>query len=348
MANTNIENYSDEEKRKNHKFLNVEYYNNSAISNSDLGVLKDSSWYFKQYKEKKIQKLETSSLELGTLIHMAILEPDLFVVADIDKPGGLMGKFIDVYVECGMNKEAGIEAYKQSGFKLPIQTILNKLDDRENKKYLDFIKVNKDKLVLTKQQKWVISQVEKGIQRNPTAHKMLFGQSSFENTGIGDDVFNELELYGVLEGVRIKGKIDRLIIDHNAKKIALIDLKSTSSAPYFRVKRVQNTGELTVDYQGTGFFGSFKGWCYYRQCAFYRTLIAENYKELSNKYNFECYICAVNTTTSYDASVIQVSDEWLKYGRLEMEELLCCYREHVKTDNWAYPILSSSRGLIKL
>jgi len=323
----------------------IEYFNDSAISNSDLGVLKDSPWYFRQYKDKKIEKVSADHFELGTLIHLSILEPDLFVVASIDKPGGMMGKFLDIYVEFGMNEEAAKEAHTKSGYKLPLKTILNKLEtDKDIKKYIEFIKVNKDKLLLTKQQKWVISNVEKGIQRNPKAHSILWCKdipNSFE-------VFNELELYGILEGVRIKGKIDKLTIDHVGKNISLIDLKSTSSAPYFRVKKVQNTGELTIDYQGTGFFNSFKGWSYYRQMAFYKTLIAENFNELFKKYSFECYMVPVNTTTSYDASVVQVGDDWLEYGRLEAEELIFRYKEHIKDDNWMYPLIDSNKGLIKL
>lgn len=333
------------------KATDIAYFNDPAISNSDLGNLKDSPWMFKQYKDKKIERVTAAHFELGSLIHLAILEPDLFVVASVDKPSGLMGIFLDTYVECGMDEEAGKEAYNKSGFKLPLKTVLAKLEDKDIKKYLDFIKTNNDKLLLTKQQKWVISQVEKGIQRNPYAYKILFEQYNAitEYDKISNiEIFNELELYGVLEGVKIKGKIDKLIIDHFNKKIILVDLKSTSSAPYFRFKRVLNTGDLTIDYQGTGFFGSFKGWCYYRQLAFYKTLIAENYKDLFSSYKFECYIIPVNTTTSYDCSVIQVSDEWLEYGRIEAEELIFRYKEHEKEDQWCYPILDSKKGLIKL
>ena len=321
----------------------IKYFNDPAISNSDLGVLKDSPWYFRLYKDKKTETITADHFELGTLIHLAILEPELFVVASIDKPGGMMGKFIDVYVECGMNEEAEKEAYKRSGFKYPIATVLKKLQDKDNKKYIDFIQKNHGKLLLTKAQKWTISNVEKGIQRNPTAFDMLFS-----NDEINCDVHNELELYGLLEGVKIKGKIDKLVIDNENKVIRLIDLKSTSSAPYFRVKKVQDTGEMTIDYQGTGFFNSFKGWSYYRQMAFYKTLVAENFKELFETYAFECYMVPVNTKMSYDCSIVQVSDEWLEYGRKEAEELIFRYKEHTKEGQWMYPILDSNKGLIKL
>ena len=262
-----------------------------------------------------------------------------------------MGVFIDRYVECGMNEEAAKEAYKVSGFKLPLKTVLAKLNEGDNKKYLEFIQTNNDKLLLTRQQKWTITQMGKGIDRNPTAKSLLLSsETNYFNLSDKDEyeVFNEIELYGVLEGVKIKGKIDKLIIDHKNKKITLVDLKSTSSAPYFRFKKVLNTGDLTIDYQGTGFFGSFKSWCYYRQLAFYKTLIAENYKNLFETYSFECYIIPVNTISSYDCSVIKVSDAWLEYGRLEMEDLIFRYKQHVKEDQWDYPIFDSNKGLIVL
>lgn len=322
----------------------VIYFNRSDISNSDLGVLRDSPWYFRQYKDKKIEKVTVDHFELGSLIHLAILEPDLFVVSEVDKPSGLMGKFIDLYVENGLTSDAAKTAHLKSGFKYSLATVMNKLEsDKSNKKYLDFIKDNNDKLVLTKSHKYIISQVEKGIQRNPSAYDFLFSKYSDDS-----EEYNELELYGELDGVKIKGKIDKLIIDHINKKIILNDLKSTSSAPYFRVKKVQNTGELTIDYQGTGFFNSFKTYSYYRQMAFYKTLIAINYPELFKEYSFECYIVAVNTTQSFDCSVIKVREEWLEYGRLEMEELLFRYKEHVREDQWCYPILDTNKGLIIL
>lgn len=324
----------------------VDYYNHPAISNSDLTAFRDSPYLFKLYKERKIKRITTRQLELGTLIHRAILEPESFIVSNINKPSGMMADFIDIYFEEGMTKEASEIAYKESGFKIKLTNVLSKLKDPENKKYLDLLEKHDGKLVLTKQQKYIISKVIEGIKRNPTANLLLNLKT--------DDVFDQIEvktekdIYGKLEGVDIKGKYDRLIIDHDKKQIILIDLKSTSSAPYFRFRKVQNTGDLNIDYQGTGFFSSFKGYCIYRQAAFYKTLIFQNYPDIVDKYEFISYIIPLNTTNSYDCSVVKLSDEWITFGRYEFEELIMRYKEHLKNENWDYPLVDASNGLIKL
>jgi len=258
--------------------LTVEYINDSGISNSDIGLLKESPWFFRQVKDKQIERITTDYFELGTLIHLAVLQPEIFAVAKTDKfykPGGILGKFLDYYIEAGCNEEALRYAYDKSGYKISFNVVKKKIEEDDIVEYIDFIKESKDKLVLTKQQKYIIDNAIRGIRRNPIASELLF-EESVNNR----DIFNEQSLFGILDGIRLKGQPDRVILDHTNKIITLIDLKSTSSSPYFRVKRIHNTGELTVDYVGTGFFGSFRGYSYYRQLAFYKTLIFENNKQL--------------------------------------------------------------------
>lgn len=323
--------------------LGVEYHNDFGISNSDLGLLKESPWMFRQVKDRKVERITADYLALGTLIHLAVLQPDLFSVADIEKPSGLLGKFLDLYVEAGSNAEAAKYAYEKSGYKLPFKTVMKKLEENDIIEYLEFIKTSAGKVVLTRNQKYVIDNAQRGIERNPEASKMLFDKVSDSY-----DEFNEQSLFGVLDGVRLKGQPDRVVIDHTNKKILLIDLKSTSSAPYFRITKVHNTGNLLIDYYGTGFFGSFKSYAYYRQLAYYKTLVAENFKQYFDKYTFECYIAAVNTTSSFDCALIKVSDTWLNFGRTEFEELLFSYKEHQKENQWEYPIIHSQKGVINL
>ena len=323
--------------------LTLDYINDSGISNSDIGLLKESPWFFRQVKDKKVERITTDYFELGTLIHLAVLQPELFVVAEIDKPGGIMGKFLGYYIEAGCNEEALKYAYDKSGYKLPLKTIQKKIEEDNIVEYINFVKESKDRLVLTKQQKYVIDNAIKGIERNPTASNLLLDSYSYKDV----DILNETSYFGVLDGIRLKGQPDRIILDHSDKIVTLIDLKSTSSVPYFRIKRIHNTGELTVDYVGTGFFGSFKGHSYYRQLAFYKTLLFENYRQLfNNGYKFQVFIIAINTTLSFDCSVIQISDEWLDYGRKEIEEYIQRYKFHLKENQWDFPILDSKNGLI--
>ena len=59
------------------------YYAKDAISNSDLGYLKISPRQFVMRKEREMQT-KTAAMELGTLIHKFTLEPDEFIIADVE------------------------------------------------------------------------------------------------------------------------------------------------------------------------------------------------------------------------------------------------------------------------
>mgnify|MGYP001573906918 CR=1 FL=1 len=308
------------------------YFNHPNVSNSDLGLLKKDPWLFYLTKNKKIEKASFDHFELGTLIHLAVLEPEKFAVADIDKPGGLMGVFLSHYIEAGMNDEAAKFAYKKSGFRQSLETIMNKLKDKDIAKYIAFMQTSTDKLVLTSSQKYVIDRAIDGVKRNPKAMEYLINKDKDK------EYFNELSLFGIVNctngDVKIKGKPDRIIIDHKAKTIRCIDLKSTSSGPYFEATKINDSGDPRIDYIGTGFFGSFKGFEYYRQCAFYNQLIRQNFKELALKYTISNHIVPVNTTESFSCSVINVTEKWTNAGYDEMMHILQAYNEHKKKNDW--------------
>lgn len=310
-----------------------EYFSHPNVSNSDLGTLKKDPWLFWLTKNKKIEKLSFDHFELGTLIHLAVLEPEKFVVADIDKPGGLMGVFLEHYMAAGETDEAAKFAYKKSGFKISYEAIMDKLvKDKDIKRYLAFMKTSQDKLVLTSNQKYVVDRAIDGIKRNPKAVEYLFNKDKDK------EYFNELSLFGIVNcsngDVKIKGKPDRIIIDHSEKIIRCIDLKSTSSNPYFETMRLNQSGDPRIDYVGNGFFGSFKGFEYYRQCAFYNQLIRQNFPELAKKYKITNHIVPVNTTESFSCSVIHVTDKWTDVGYDEMMLLLTTYKQHCLKNDW--------------
>ncbi len=310
----------------------AEYFNDSRISNSDLGLIRRDPWGFWLTKNKKIDKPIFDHFELGTLIHLSVLEPEKFSVADINKPGGLMGAFLDIYIEAGCTDEAAKYAHDKVGFKLSLETIKEKLKEKENKKYIDFMKKSSDKLVLTGSQKYVVDRAFQGIQMNPKAMEYLMEKHP------NCEYFNELSLFGsiVLSNgtVAIKGKPDRLIINHKDKTIKVIDLKSTSSSPWFETAEVSHTGNPLVDVVGTEFFSSFKNFGYYRQCAFYNQLVRQNFPEICTKYKISNHIIPVNTKDSFSCSVINVTEKWTDAGYNEMMDLLYVYNRHKQSGDW--------------
>ena len=74
------------------------YYGREEISNSDLNELKVSPRRFVMRKQREMQT-KSAALELGTLIHRFTLEPDTFILADVEPVGGKMGEYIKSYYE---------------------------------------------------------------------------------------------------------------------------------------------------------------------------------------------------------------------------------------------------------
>ena len=96
------------------------YYAKEDISNSDLGELKVSPRRFIMRKQHEMQT-KSAAMELGTLIHKFTLEPDEFIMADVEPIGGKMGEYIKAYFE--LEKSGTPEdqipqmAYQISGYK---------------------------------------------------------------------------------------------------------------------------------------------------------------------------------------------------------------------------------------
>ena len=67
------------------------YYGKDEISNSDLGLVKICPRRFVMRKEREMQT-KSAAMELGTLIHKFTLEPDEFIIADVEPVGGKMGQ----------------------------------------------------------------------------------------------------------------------------------------------------------------------------------------------------------------------------------------------------------------
>lgn len=68
--------------------LNFEYHNHPAVNQSSLNELADSPWryYMMHLNPKRPEKEPTKDMQIGTAIHMAILEPKIFSRTYIQGP----------------------------------------------------------------------------------------------------------------------------------------------------------------------------------------------------------------------------------------------------------------------
>ena len=311
------------------------YYGREEISNSDLGELKVSPRRFVMRKQHEMQT-KSGSMQLGTLIHNFTLEPDKFIMADVEPVGGKMGEYIKAYFE--LEKVGTPEdqipgmAYQMSGYKpshSKPETVLKSFQKKEeNIKFYEFLKAADGKIALNDKDKRIIQGCITSLRAHVVANKLLF-QDNVENV----EYFNEKEIYFKQEDVDCKSKLDRMIVDHDNKTVTIVDLKTTSSQVYGEctpLPKKLKTGLLIRDWHVTGFMYSCIQYSYYRQLAFYINAAQAEYPD----YKIESFIIAADTKGSYDVAVYKLPEEWLEEGNNEIKCLLSEYKHYKETNNF--------------
>tara|TARA_R110000737_G_scaffold332023_1_gene348716 strand:+ start:3317 stop:4297 length:981 start_codon:yes stop_codon:yes gene_type:complete len=310
----------------------LNYYAKEEISNSDLGELKISPRRFVMRKQQQMQT-KSAAMELGTLIHKFTLEPDTFIVADVEPVTGKMGEYIQAYFELeksGLKKEqVATMAYAHAKYKASSskpETILKSFNSKEeNVAYYEFLKKADGKIALGHKDKQVIEGCLTSLKAHVVSNKLLFGTEETTET------FNEKEIYFTQHGVKCKSKLDRLIVDHKTKTVTVVDLKTTSNQVYGECTELKTkTGILLRDWHVTGFMYSCLQYAYYRQLAFYMNAAMAEYPE----YTVEGYIVAVDTKGSYDVAVYKLPTQWIEQGRTEIETLLGELKHYKESNNF--------------
>ena len=307
------------------------YYAKEDISNSDLGELKLSPRRFVMRKQQEMQT-KSGAMQLGTLIHKYTLEPDEFIMADVEPVGGKMGEYIRAYFELEKvgtpeDKIADM-AYQMSGYKpshSKPETILKSFKKKEeNVKFYEFLKAADGKIALNQKDRQIIEGCKTSLAAHVVSNKLLF---TVPEGNV--ETFNEKEIYFKQHDVDCKSKLDRIIVDHDNKTVTIADLKTTSAQVYGECTPLENkTGILIRDWHVTGFMYSCLQYSYYRQLAFYINAVKSEYPD----YTVESFIVAVDTKGAYDVAVYKLPDEWIEEGNNEIQCLLTEYK-HYKTNN---------------
>ena len=309
------------------------YFAKEDISNSDLGELKISPRRFIMRKQQEMQS-KSGAMQLGTLIHQFTLEPENFVMADIEPVSGKMGDYIRAYFELEKSgtpedKIADIAysaaAYKESHTK-PATVLKSFKNKPENVTFYEFLKKADGKIALNQKDKRIIEGCLMSLKENKKSNELLFSEDESVET------FNEKEIYFEQEGVSCKSKLDRVIVDHSFKTVTLVDLKTTSSQVYGECTPLNTkTGILLRDWHVTGFMYSVLQYSYHRQLAFYENALKAEYPD----YTISSLIVAIDTKGSYDCAVYKLPSEWLEEGREEIKSLLSEYKHYKESNNFS-------------
>ena len=310
-----------------------EYFSREEISNSDLTNIRISPKTFLMKKQGQM-KSTSASMELGTLIHKWNLEPELFAMADVEPVTGKMGKYIQAMSELTMGldldekglREMGETAYMLAQFKensLKKTTAFKSFIDKpENQAYYKFLLTSNGKILMTQQDRNVVEGCSLGIRSHVVANKLIFNEDL--------EAHNEKEIYFEQYGVMCRSKLDRIIIDHDNKKVTMVDLKTSRDDVYGECTKVADTGLLTRDYHATGFMYTCLRYSYYRQVAFYENALRAEYPG----YEIESFLVAIGTSGTADIAVYKLPEAWVNKGIEQIQATLKEYQEHQRTQSW--------------
>jgi hypothetical protein len=219
----------------------------SSSSLKDFSV--DRKKYYKKYfLGEKVEDKDNSAVNMGRIVETLLMEPHLFdekfyMSSCASTPTGLMLDFVealyrhtrdatdeDGVVTTPMNQllEA---AYKESGFKIKYEAVINKFIGSDAEIYYNEIRRVRT-LNLTVVNTMEVSIAEKIVENlriNSTTAPIvnLVSSSRYE-------VIDQMQIEGYeIDGHPFKSMLDKVVIDHSQKTIQPYDLKCTWNVENF-------------------------------------------------------------------------------------------------------------------
>ncbi len=227
--------------------------NYRAIETDSSSSLKDFSmdrrkYYKKYYLREKVEEKENLATNMGKLVETLLLEQEEFdnrfyMSSCVSAPTGLMLEFVEALykitdaaadgfgVVARPMEELVDEAYKASGFKIAKEAVLNKfLGSSAEIYYREIREVRRKNLtVITSQDVTNAEKIVEELQTNEFTSDII--------NKVSDDRFTVLNQFKIesyfVDGHEFKSMLDKVIVDHQEKKIYIYDLKCVWSVENF-------------------------------------------------------------------------------------------------------------------
>ena len=314
------------------------YEDNTRISNSAIGwFLNKGPTYFRRMLDGKEKGLDLPQLRKGTMIHEFLLQPEQFwddyMLFVGEKPKSAQAqKFCENLintVEIELNKQLS-EAYRKS------YSIVGKSEDKILTEALKISVEYKDYIEAIKSKKILISQYDldqlMNIQHNVGEHKLARQLIRRAGDHGNIHVYHEFQInwfylvedklnHGALTPVACKSLLDSCTFNFDTRTCTIMDIKTTAKLWHFE--------------------DSMKEFDYCRQLCFYQEAVywyLDNKLELSsseiNKWKFEFYIIAIDTTGSNEIRVFKLTIPQVASRGVVIHDFMSEYLWHLKTGNW--------------
>jgi hypothetical protein len=224
-----------------------------AVVMDSSSSLKDFSqdrkkYYKKYYLGEKVEEKENLSANMGKIVETLLMEPHLFderfyMSSCASTPTGLMLEFVEALYRHTRDAtdEDGVvttpmdqlleAAYKESGFKIKYEAVINKFIGSDAEIYYNEIRRVRT-LNLTVVNTMEVSIAEKIVENlriNSTTAPIvnLVSSSRYE-------VIDQMQIEGYeIDGHPFKSMLDKVVIDHSQKTIQPYDLKCTWNVENF-------------------------------------------------------------------------------------------------------------------
>lgn len=308
------------------------YQDNTRISNSNLGqYIKYGPKYLKGMLDGTQEGLSGAFLDKGTMIHKYILEPNDFwndyEILEYEVPRSKQQKdfceFWSKSIEIEPDKRA-LTAYRKAysntkSDKLALQEAEDILV--ANSEYTKALETEKSgKKAISWGDIAMLKEVKKNLEDHKKANELLYNLPDTCDTQNEFHINWEYPTSGKTYQIPCKSLLDRLIIDHETKKIILVDLKTTADV--------------------NNFAHSMKEYDYYRQLAYYWAALHWYFKyelQLEIKdYTYDSYIIAIQNNNGYAVRVFNITPESIEDRLDTITETINKIAWHKANNLWDY------------
>lgn len=224
-----------------------------AVEMDSSSSLKDFSQDRKKYYKKyilgeKVEDKDISAANMGRIVETLLMEPHLFddkfyMSSCTSTPTGLMLDFVEALYKHTRDAtdENGIvttpmnelleAAYKDSGFKIKYEAVINKFVGSDAEIYYNEIRTvrSKNLTVINTTEVSIAEKIVEQLRINTTTAPIVNLTSSSRY-----EVIDQMQVEGyTIDGHKFKSMLDKVVIDHKENTIQPYDLKCTWSVENF-------------------------------------------------------------------------------------------------------------------
>lgn len=327
-----------------------EYFKNPAVSNSMLGMMNNPRLLKIKKEHPDMEGDDKKHYRIGGGLDCLLTSAERFeydyAIISVERPMGLMGKFIDslpLELDQFSDKELYLEAYEKSGYKMNLERVIKNLWENDNNRiYYNVTKtIANDKIIISQDEYEIINKCRELLLANE------YVKPYFVNTNPNIELHLQVPIYFKHKQTDCKALLDGVIVDHVNRTIQPYDLKTIGKSVYT-------------------FENSMMEYGYYRQCAFYeiavfsdespfKKYIDEGYEVL----DFIFIVVETKLSSTHPAVIYKTNKADRQKGIMGgyrngrwykgINELMDAWKYHTENDYWDLPLdLKKNEGIIDL